>query len=160
MKHCLAQLNLAQFRLPQPHPVNADFMNNLDAVNARAEASPGFVWRHLDEGPGPSAEALFGHPHIIANLSMWRDMAALFEFTYRDPSHTRMMRRRKEWFDKIHVHMVLWWVEETARPSLSEAKARLDGLRQEGPSPWAFTFKRPFAAPGGQGLDARSEPCG
>jgi Domain of unknown function (DUF3291) len=40
-----AQITIARFRKPVDHPENADFMNALDAVNAAAEASDGFVWR-------------------------------------------------------------------------------------------------------------------
>ena len=41
MNYQLAQVNIAKFRLPQDNPVNADFVNNLDAVNAIAESQPG-----------------------------------------------------------------------------------------------------------------------
>ena len=36
----LAQVNIGRFRQPTDHPDNAVFMNNLDRVNAIAEASP------------------------------------------------------------------------------------------------------------------------
>ena len=50
MKFHLAQLNIAKFRLPMEHPQNADFINNLDRVNALAELRPGFIWRFVGEG--------------------------------------------------------------------------------------------------------------
>ena len=46
MEFELAQLNLARFRLPMEHPVNAPFVDNLDRVNAIAQAQPGFVYRN------------------------------------------------------------------------------------------------------------------
>ena len=47
----LAQLNIGRFRYPTDDPRMADFMNNLDLVNALAERSEGFVWR-LKDGSG------------------------------------------------------------------------------------------------------------
>jgi hypothetical protein len=41
----LAQLNIARPLAPLDSPELADFMNQLDAINALAEAAPGFVWR-------------------------------------------------------------------------------------------------------------------
>lgn len=41
----LAQLNVASMKYPLDSPEMADFANNLDRINALAEASPGFAWR-------------------------------------------------------------------------------------------------------------------
>ena len=41
----LAQLNIAVMKEPLDSPGMADFVANLDRINALAEASPGFVWR-------------------------------------------------------------------------------------------------------------------
>ena len=38
------------------------------------------------------------------------------------------------------VFLVLWWVPEGHRPTIAEAKARLDLLRELGPTPEAFDF--------------------
>lgn len=46
----LAQINIGRFIKPQDDSANADFMNALDAVNAIADASPGFIWRLVGEG--------------------------------------------------------------------------------------------------------------
>ena len=43
MKFHLAQLNIARFRLPQEHPSNIEFIDNLDRVNAIAEEQGGFI---------------------------------------------------------------------------------------------------------------------
>lgn len=43
--------------------------------------------------------------------------------------------------------MVLWWVPAGATPTVDEAKERLQALRAEGPTPYAFTFKHRFPAP-------------
>ena len=130
MNYQLAQVNIARFRLPQDNSANADFVNNLDAVNAVAEDQPGFIWRL--KGSGNSAMDLqpYDDPNIIVNLSVWSNVHALVNFVYRNDTHKNIMRRRKEWFDKIEFHMVLWWIEADRRPTVEEAKIRLELLRR------------------------------
>jgi hypothetical protein len=159
MNYQLAQLNIAQFRLPQEHPVNADFVNNLDRVNAVAESQPGFVWRLTGEGNDALDVQAFADPLIAVNLSVWQDIHALVDFVYRNEDHKTIMRRRKEWFDKIDFHLVLWWIEEDRIPTLEEAKIRLELLKQNGPTYAAFTFKQPFAPPTGERIDPFKDRC-
>lgn len=45
MRYHLAQFNIARLRAPLDSPVLAGFVDQLDAVNAIGDASPGFVWR-------------------------------------------------------------------------------------------------------------------
>ncbi len=74
----LAQINIARFMLPKEHPTNAPFMAALDAVNAQAEASPGFVWRLKgDANNATDIEAVPGDTRLVVNMSVWRDIAAL-----------------------------------------------------------------------------------
>ncbi len=157
MKYELAQVNIARFRVPADDPVNADFVDNLDRVNAIAETQPGFVWRLIGSGNDALDLQAFDDPLIITNLSVWTDVRSLVDFIYRNPAHKDIMRRRKEWFDRLDLHMVLWWVEAGRRPTLDEAKLRLELLRQLGPTYAAFTFKRPFAAPSGELIDPFSD---
>jgi Domain of unknown function (DUF3291) len=58
------------------------------------------------------------------------------------------MRRRREWFEKMDLYMVLWWVPRGHRPAVEEGIARLGLLRSLGPSADAFTFGKLFPAPG------------
>lgn len=156
MKYELAQANIAKFILPQEHPDNADFINNLDRVNAIAESQEGFIWRFTGDGNDAMDVKAFDDPSIALNMSVWDDPGSLADFVYRNQDHRDIMRRRKEWFDKIEFYMVLWWVEEGRRPTPEEAKIRLDLLKCLGPSYAAFTFKKSFAAPNGEILDAFS----
>ena len=153
MKYQLAQVNIAKFMLPQENPANAEFVNNLDAVNAMAESQPGFVWRLIGADNSAMDVQAYDDPNIIVNLSVWTDVHALVNFVYRNDVHKNIMRRRKEWFEKIDFHMVLWWIESDRKPTVAEAKIRLELLRQNGPSYSAFTFKKPFAAPSGEIID-------
>ena len=91
---------------PAEHPDNADFVNNLDRVNAITEKQPGFVWRLTGK-----------------------------------------------------VHLVLWWVEAGHVPSLDEAKDKLNTLIANGPGESAFTFRRPYPAPGGESVPPVLDEC-
>lgn len=148
MAHHLAQINIARFILPAEDPANADFINNLDRVNAIAEQAPGFVWRLTSEAADDNTVIPLGDPRVIANMSVWENLDALVSFVYKDPAHKELMRRRKEWFEKMEFYLALWWIEPGHVPTLEEASKRLQLLRDKGPGPEAFTFASPFDADG------------
>jgi len=150
MVYYLAQLNVARFRVPAEHPVNADFVNNLDRVNTIAENQEGFVWRLVGEGNNAMDINAFNDPNLISNMSVWEDVEALQAFVYRNKEHRDIMRRRAEWFDNIEFHLVLWWIKKGHIPTLSEAQEKLSLLETRGPTKDAFTFKSPFDAPSSQ----------
>ena len=155
----VAQVNIARFRLPQNHPANADFVNSLDRVNAIAESQPGFIWRLQGEGNDALDVQAFDDPNIAINMSVWSDIQSLVNFTYCNDEHKNIMRRRKEWFEKIDFYMALWWVEQGRRPTIEEAKVRLELLRQQGSTYSSFTFKKPFPAPTGETLNPFKDEC-
>lgn len=155
----LAQVNIAKFRLPKEDPVNTDFVNNLDRINAIAESQAGFVWRFVDSENNALNVQAFEDPNIAVNMSVWSDIKSLVNFVYCNDDHKNIMRRRKEWFDKIEFHMVLWWVEKDRRPSIEEAKIRLELLKRNGPTYSAFTFKKPFAAPNSEIVNPFEDEC-
>ncbi|MBO9708397.1 MAG: DUF3291 domain-containing protein [Caulobacter sp.] len=142
----LAQVNIGRLKAPIDHPSIKDFVDNLDAVNALAEGSPGFVWRLTGEGNNATDLAPFEDPLIAINMSVWTDIPSLGAFVYRS-DHVRIMRRRREWFEHMDLYMVLWWIPAGHRPTIEEAKARLALLEAQGPTPAAFTFKVPFPTP-------------
>ena len=87
----------------------------------------------------------------LVNLSVWRDVATLKDYVYKT-AHADIMRRRKEWFDRMEdSHLVLWWVPVGHRPNVDEAIARLDMLRAIGPSAQAFSFSQSFPPPQASG---------
>jgi hypothetical protein len=156
----LAQINIARFRLPKEHAANADFMDALDRVNARAEASPGFVWRLAGEGgDATDIDAGSGDPRLIVNMSVWTDVEALADFTYRQTDHLAIMRRRREWFDHMDVYQALWWVPSGHRPAVAEGMAKVKQIADLGPTPEAFTFRSTFAAPDGTPAMPQLDEC-
>ncbi len=142
----LAQLNIARLFAPIDSPELADFVANLDRINALAEESPGFVWRlQTEEGDATSID-YFGND-IIVNMSVWDDIESLKKFVY-ESTHIDIMRRRQEWFEKTRErYMVLWWIPEGHVPTMPEAEEKLNHLKEHGATAEAFTFRDAFPAP-------------
>jgi hypothetical protein len=139
----LAQLNVARLVAPIDSPELVDFVAQLDAVNALADAAPGFVWRLQDESGNATALSPSGDD-VIVNMSVWDSVGSLRSYVFA-AGHVDVLRRRREWFaPRDSAHLVLWWVPAGHRPSLDEARERLDLLDREGPSPSAFTLRRHF----------------
>jgi len=147
MNYQLVQLNIARFHLPQEHPDNADFIDNLDRVNAIAEEQDGFVWRLVGDGNNALDIDMFDDVNMITNMSVWESIESLSAFVYRNKDHRAIMRRRAEWFEKNDFHLVLWWVKKGHIPTLEEAKQKLELLAAKGATEHAFTFKTPFPSP-------------
>jgi hypothetical protein len=142
----LAQLNIAAAKAPLDSPVMADFVGNLDRINALAEQSPGFVWRLQTEDGNATSLRPFGDD-ILVNISVWQDVALLNHFAFKT-AHVEIMRRRTEWFERMkEAYVVLWWVPKGHQPTTAEARAKLDLLRERGPTPEAFTFRQAFPPP-------------
>ena len=141
--HALAQLNIALMKEPIDSPLMADFVANLDRINALAEQSPGFIWRlKTDQGDATALRPM--GENILINISVWQDVAALSAYAYGS-AHLEIMRRRKEWFEKMsQAHLVLWWIPVTHRPSEQEAIDKLEQLRRYGPTVVAFTIRDAF----------------
>jgi hypothetical protein len=139
-------MNVARLRAPLDSPQLADFVDALDRINAIADSSRGFVWRLQDEAGNATALRPMGEDFIV-NLSVWQDPQSLQSFVYRS-DHAGVMRRRREWFEKMDLYLVLWWVPRGHRPAVEEGIERLARLRNQGPGPEAFTFGKLFPAPG------------
>ena len=143
MRH-LAQLNIARSVAPIDDPAMADFMANLDRINALGEAAPGFVWRLKDESGSATAIRAFDDPLIIVNLTVWTSIEALRGFAYRS-DHAEVFRRRREWFVPLDgPNLVLWWVPVGHIPTVAQAREHLDLLAANGPTAQAFTLKTAF----------------
>ena len=142
----LAQLNIGKLTGPLESPPLADFVANLDRINALAEASEGFVWRlQTPEGDATALRPL--GDDTIVNMSVWRDVGSLRNYVYRS-AHVEIMRRRREFFEPMsEAFVVLWWVPAGHRPSIQEAISKLELLRRNGPTEDAFTFRNAYPAP-------------
>ncbi len=143
----LAQLNIGIIKGPMDSPVMAEFAGGLERINALADRSPGFLWRLQTEQGDATSIRPFDNENLLLNMSVWRDVESLNRYVYNS-AHLELMRRRREWFERMpDAYMVLWWVPAGHRPSIAEAIAKLEGLRANGPTRDAFTFRQAFPPP-------------
>src|SRR5882762_1126507 len=112
MSYHLAQINIGRLVAPIDDPKIADFVAQLDEINALAERSPGFVWR-LKSDSGNATDIVYSDdPFVILNMSVWESVEALRDYAYGS-KHVESLRRRAEWFEKMSKpHYCLWWIPE------------------------------------------------
>jgi Domain of unknown function (DUF3291) len=78
----LAQLNIAAMKAALDSPEMAEFVANLERINALAEDSPGFVWRlQTMEGDATAVRAF--DDSTLVNMSIWKDLESLAAYVYR-----------------------------------------------------------------------------
>lgn len=143
----IAQLNIGKTAGPMVSPVMAGFAARLDEINALADTAEGFVWRLQTEDGNATSIHAFDDPMVLVNMSVWESIEALHAYTYRS-DHLELLRGRADWFHKMDgPHLVLWWVPAGHRPSVGEAKERLETLISHGPTPEAFSFAKRFDPP-------------
>ncbi len=139
----LAQLNVARLKHPLDHPELVSFVDDLEPVNAVADAAAGFVWR-LQEESGNATDVRPWGEDMIVNLSVWDGLGSLRDYVF-GPAHATVLRRRRQYFVPMAgPSLVLWWVPAGHRPELAEAGERLAHLAEHGPTPYAFTLRTPF----------------
>jgi hypothetical protein len=144
-RYQLAQINVAELQAPLDSPQLKDFVDNLDRINELAEGSPGFVWRLKGDGNDATELRPMGDK-IIVNYSIWRDVETLKHFVY-STAHVEILKRKREWFARMKLNYVLWWVPAGHVPTVAEAVAKLEHLRAHGPSADAFHFGEAYSAP-------------
>ncbi len=140
----MAQINIGTMRAPTDDPIVAEFMDNLDRINARADSAAGFVWRLQTDDGNATAIQIFTNPLQLVNMSVWESIATLKDYVYRT-EHVEFFRRRAEWFEADAKRVALWWVAAGSTPELDEAVPRVELLEARGPSAYAFGFAAPPA---------------
>jgi uncharacterized protein DUF3291 len=142
----LAEVNIGRLRYPLEDPRMADFANNLDLINGLAERAEGFIWRLKDDSGSATSIRAFDDPLIIVNMSVWQSIETLEHYVWQTV-HKRFYGRRGDWFQKLDVpHLAMWWVPVGHRPTVIEAKERLEHLAAHGPSDFAFGWESVPAA--------------
>ncbi len=137
----LAQFNIARIRYPLDDPRMREFVANVARVNALAEQIDGFVWRLQDDTGNAMNMTVYGDPAILPNLTVWENVQALERFVWQTV-HGRFYRRREDWFAPIETPLVMWWVPEGERPTLVDGVERLEHLKANGPSDYAFGWEQ------------------
>jgi Domain of unknown function (DUF3291) len=145
MEFYIAQINIAKMLAPIDSPVMAEFVANLNSINALAEKGEGYVWRLKDDSNNATSIKIFDDDFLIVNMSVWENIDALFQFVYKT-EHVEIFKRRKEWFEKMpEMHMALWYIPAAHLPTVAEAIERLNYLRNNGETPFSFSFKKRFS---------------
>jgi len=154
----MARLALMTFGIlhgPRGDPRVQGFIDRIDSVFARADASPGFVTRvpriSSPDDDGWIPPQRFSDPAyedlIAATLSLWQDLESAVAFSYRG-AHAEALRGRADWFAKLEgPNHVAWWQADDGDPSWVEAVARFDRV-WNGESAEAFVLQRPFTPDG------------
>jgi hypothetical protein len=137
----LAELNVGRLIAETDDPRVAEFMNALDQINGLGKRMPGFVWMMEGSGEpntGNTDTKIGGDSRYVANLTVWENVETLEAFVF-NTLHRRFYERRREWFEVLgEMHFVMWWVPVGHRPTMEEALARLEHLKQHGDSDHAF----------------------
>ncbi|MFF5439067.1 DUF3291 domain-containing protein [Streptomyces achromogenes] len=165
----VAFTTFAILKKPYGHPEVQEFDDRTPPTFEQAERSPGFIAR-AKEDPGQSHLTNFERdwgewgrfdvPRFYtggrtdetdsraSTLSLWTDLDSVFSFVYTG-LHRSTLSKRHEWFLKPEwPSYAAWWVSDDTIPTWADACERLEHLHDHGPSPVAFTFRRPFAADG------------
>jgi heme-degrading monooxygenase HmoA len=154
LKFHLAQVNIGRIRAALDDPIMHGFVSQLARINAIADESPGFVWRLQTEEGDATAIRPYEDDRMLVNMSVWESLEALHQFVYRS-QHVGPLRDRGQWFEPMEGPILaLWWVAAGHIPTVEEAKAKLDELRQRGPCESVFTFRHPFPPPGEAEVEA------
>jgi Domain of unknown function (DUF3291) len=146
MTHHLAQINIGRLIAPVDDSKIAEFVAQLDPVNALADAAPGFVWR-LQSSSGNATDIVYNDdPFVIVNMSVWESVEALRDFVYQS-NHLDVLRDRAKWFEKMEKpHYCLWWIPSTHIPTVTEGRERLEHYQQHGATPFSFWFSKLYPA--------------
>src|SRR5215472_7892170 len=117
MSYHLAQINIGRLIAPIDDPKIAEFVAQLEPINALADKARGFVWR-LQSASGNATDITYDE----------RDRAKWFEK-----------------MDKPVY--CLWWIPAGHIPTVAEGRERLEHYQQYGATPFSFWFSQHFPQP-------------
>src|SRR6266850_869737 len=130
MIYQLAQINISRLLAPLDDPKIAEFVAQLDPVNALADKAPGFVWRLQSES---------GNATDIAYKS----------------NHMQVFRDRAKWFEKaVKPGYCLWWIPAGHIPTVGEGRERLEHYQVHGATSHSFWFSQQFPHPADESVCA------
>jgi hypothetical protein len=154
MKHHLAQINIGRLVAPIDDPRIAEFVAELEPINAIADKAKGFVWRLQSESGNATDIAYNDEPFTIVNLSVWESLDALREYAYKS-EHMKVFRKRAKWFEKMDKpHYCLWWIPAGHIPTVAEGRQRLEHYQNNGATRHSFWFSQEFPEPADESVCA------
>lgn len=154
MLYQLAQINISRLIAPIDDPQIAEFVAQLEPINALADIAPGFVWRLQSSSGNATDIAYSDDPFVIVNMSVWESIEALRDFAYKS-DHRKVFRDRAKWFEKMgKPSYCLWWIPAGHLPSVSEGRERLEYYQKRGATSFSFWFSQQFPQPADEGVRA------
>ena len=119
-----------------------EFAESLHKVFSLAEEHPGFIWRISDSQSEVQLSDLGFDKLISSTVSVWKDSISLKDFTYNS-LHGVYLKRNFKWFKKVDgPQLVIWNVENNYQPTFKESFDRLEYLKDNGSSDYAYGWER------------------
>jgi hypothetical protein len=147
MNYHLAQINIGRLVAPLDDPKIAEFIAQLEPINALADRAQGFVWRLQSDSGNATDIAYNDDPFVIVNMSVWESIEALREFAYKS-DHMRVLRDRAKWFEKAaKPTYCLSWIPVGHVPSVAEGRERLEHYQAYGATQYSLWFSQQFPQP-------------
>ncbi|MGI8384169.1 DUF3291 domain-containing protein [Robertmurraya sp. P23] len=137
---------------PYEHPDSRDFFDVGTHIFRQATRS-GMIEAFPSDGVAIPDEVIKGEGYPVLTLTVWRNLQALYRFTYSGRHH-QALRDRSKWmepYQEQHLSYVVWWTKELKDVSWEEAFKRYKHYIKNGPTPFAFDFKQLF--------DEKGETC-
>lgn len=106
----LVQFNVAWMRWSFTDPRWNSFKDRLKEVHEAAERHPGFIRRMKGEYTPLGYLTTTDDSLVMGNLSMWRSLEDLHEFTFSEP-HMSLLRDKRKWFHppKRSPYSIMYW---------------------------------------------------
>lgn len=134
----IAQMNWGRMRYALDHPDMIEFKSALGRIYTQAEKHAGFIWRIPEDLLAAQLEAHGFDQKTSATVSVWKNYAALKEYTFL-AEHGDFLKRSNEWFEKVSApQLVMWNTLPNDRPDFNEAFRRLGCLKAKGDTQEAF----------------------
>ncbi|PEL14221.1 DUF3291 domain-containing protein [Bacillus sp. AFS017336] len=142
----VAIYTVGRLKHPYDHSASREFFSVGNDVFRQATKSGHMIDAFSSDGISLPKEVTTGDGHPILTLTVWRNLASLYQFTYSG-QHKQALRDRSKWMEQYkekHLSYVLWWTEKLSEVSWEEAFKRYEDYIQNGSSPFAFDFKNAF----------------
>ena len=137
----IAQMNWGKLKFSIEDKRMIEFAESLNEVYILAENHSGFIWRISDKESESQLSDLGFDKLISSTVSVWKDIESLKDYTYNS-LHGFYLKRNLEWFKKIDgPKLVIWNVENHEKPTFKESFDRLQYLKDNGPSDYAYGWE-------------------
>jgi Domain of unknown function (DUF3291) len=139
--HHLAQINVGKAHHAMSDARMDGFTSRIEAINALADRSPGFVWRLQSDSGNALDIIVTDDPLFNINISVWESLEGFENFVWKT-AHAKVYSGKAAWFEhQDRAITALWWVPIGHTPTPAQGLERLEHLRAHGPSEHAFGWE-------------------